>query len=124
MIRNCSSMLVMDIISPLYMCMFQKMQKTPHNLSHSANYLKCMLNFFIYMVYSICSLYLLTISFQPVLHDWCNKGCGMCYPVCWMVHIKEPLLLIRKSSPCGGSRFPLSLSVWYFTICLTPYNHK
>ena len=24
-------------------------------------------------------------SFQPVLHDWCNKGCGMCYPVCGMV---------------------------------------
>ena len=22
-----------------------------------------------------------TPSFQPVLHDWCNKGCGMCYPV-------------------------------------------
>ena len=20
-------------------------------------------------------------SFQPVLHDWCNKGLGMCYPV-------------------------------------------
>ena len=19
-------------------------------------------------------------SFQPVLHDWCNKGHGMCYP--------------------------------------------
>ena len=38
-----------------------------------------------------------------------NKGCGMCYPVCGMVHIKEPLLLIEKSSPCGGSRFPLSL---------------
>ena len=31
-------------------------------------------------------------SFQPVLHDWCNKGRGMCYPVCGMVHIKEPLL--------------------------------
>ena len=29
-------------------------------------------------------------SFQPVLHDWCNKGRGMCYPVCGMVHIKEP----------------------------------
>ena len=41
----------------------------------------------------------------PVHHDWCNKGRGMCYPVCGMVHIKEPLLLIRKSSPCGGSRF-------------------
>ena len=59
-----------------------------------------------------------------VLHDWCNKGCGMCYPVCGMVHIKEPLLLIGKSRPCGGSRFPLSLSVWYFTICLMPYNLK
>ena len=37
--------------------------------------------------------------FQPVLHDWCNKGRGMCYPVCGMVHIKEPLLLIGKSNP-------------------------
>ena len=63
-------------------------------------------------------------SFHPVLHDWCNNGCGMCNPVCGMVHIKEPLLLIGKSSPCGGSGFPLSLFVWYFTICLTPYNRK
>ena len=38
-------------------------------------------------------------SFQPVLHNWVNKDRGMCYPVCGMVHIKEPLLLIRKSSP-------------------------
>ena len=44
-------------------------------------------------------------SFQPVLHDWCNKGRGMCYPVCGMVHIKEPLLLIDKCSLCGGSGF-------------------
>ena len=51
-------------------------------------------------------------SFQPVLHNWCNKGCGMCCPVCGMVHIKEPLLLIGKRSPCGGSGFPLSLSEW------------
>ena len=29
--------------------------------------------------------------------DWCKKGCGMCYPVCAMMHIKEPLLLIGKS---------------------------
>ena len=63
-------------------------------------------------------------SFQPVLHDWCNKGCGMCYHVCEMMHIKEPLLLIGKSSPCGGSGFPLSLFEWSFTICLTPYNRK
>ena len=38
--------------------------------------------------------------FQPVLNDWFNKVRGMCYPVCGMVHLKEPLLLIGKSSPC------------------------
>ena len=48
----------------------------------------------------------------------------MCYPVFGMVHIKEPLLLIGKSSPCGGSGFALSLSEWSFTICPTPYNRK
>ena len=58
-------------------------------------------------------------SFQPVLHDWCNKGRGMCYPVCGTVHIKEPLLLIDKSSLCSGSGFPFSLSEWSLTICLT-----
>ena len=63
-------------------------------------------------------------SFQPVLHDWCNKGRGMCYPVCGMMHIKEPLLLIDKSSLCGGSGFPFSLSEWSLTICLTPYNRR
>ena len=40
-----------------------------------------------------------SFSFQPVLHDWFNKGSGMCYPVCGMVHIKEPLLLIGKGQP-------------------------
>ena len=63
-------------------------------------------------------------SFQPVLHDWCNKGSGMHYPVCGRVHIKEPLLLIGKSSLCGGSGFPFSLSEWSLTICLTPYNRR
>ena len=63
-------------------------------------------------------------SFQPVLHNWCNKGCGLCYPVCEMVHIKEPLLLIGKISPCGSSGFPLLLFEWSFTICLMPYNCK
>ena len=58
----------------------------------------------------------LYFSFEPVLHDLCKIGRGMCYPVCGMVHIKEPLLLIGKCSPCGGSRFPLSLSEWSFTI--------
>ena len=63
-------------------------------------------------------------SFQSVLHDWCNKGRGMCYPVCGIVYIKEPLLLIGKSNPCGGSGFPLSLSEWTVTICVPPYNRK
>ena len=59
-----------------------------------------------------------------LVHDWCNEGRGMCYPVCGMMHIKEPLLLIGKSSLCGGSGFPLSLSEWSFTLCSTPYNRK
>ena len=25
---------------------------------------------------------------QCLLHDWCNKGRGMYYPVCGMMHIK------------------------------------
>ena len=41
-----------------------------------------------------------------------------------MIHIKEPLLLIGKSSPCGGSGFPFSLSEWSDTICLIPYNRR
>ena len=53
-----------------------------------------------------------------------NKGRGMCYPVCGMMHIKEPLLLIGKSSLCGGSGFPPSQFEWSFTICMTPYNRK
>ena len=63
-------------------------------------------------------------SFKTVLHDWCNKGRGMCYPVCGMMHIKEPLLLIGKSSLCGGNGFHFSLSELSFTICQTPYNRK
>ena len=56
--------------------------------------------------------------FQPELHNWYNKGRSMCYPVCGVVHIKDPLLLIRKSSPrSGGSKFPLLLSELSFTIC-------
>ena len=46
-----------------------------------------------------------------MLHDWCNKGCGVWYPVCGLVHIKEPLLLIGNSIPSnGGSGF--LLIVW------------
>ena len=54
--------------------------------------------------------------FQSVLHDWCNNGCGMCYPVCGMMDIKVPLLLIRKSRPCGKSGFPYYLFEQSFTM--------
>ena len=50
-------------------------------------------------------------SLQPVLHDWCNKGRGMCYPVCKMVHIKEHLLLIKNSCPCSGGS-------WFVCVCV------
>ena len=39
---------------------------------------------------------LIYFSFQSVFQDWCNKGRGMYYHVGGMVHIKGPLLLIRK----------------------------
>ena len=53
------------------------------------------------------------------------KGSGICYSVSGIVHLKDRLLLIEKSSPCnGGSGFRISLSEWSFTICLTPYNRK
>ena len=45
-------------------------------------------------------------------------GHGMCYPVLGMVHIKEPFLLIGKSSSCDGSRFPLLLTVVLYHITI------
>ena len=42
---------------------------------------------------------------------------GMYYPVCRIVHIKEPLLLIGKSNPCSGtSRFPHAISVVFYNM--------
>ena len=44
--------------------------------------------------------------FQPVVHNWFIKGRSMYCSVYGKVHIKDPLLLIEKSSLCGGSGFP------------------
>ena len=55
-----------------------------------------------------------------MIHNWSIKGCGMCCPVCEKVHIKDPLLPIRKSSLYGGSRFCLKKSLLYLT---TPLKH-
>ena len=39
--------------------------------------------------------------------------------VSWgMVHLKDPLLLIRKRSLCGNTRSPISLFEWSLPICL------
>ena len=54
---------------------------------------------------SICSLGY--FPFQPVVWKWSIKGCGMCCCVCAKVHIKDPMLFIRKSSLYGESGFPL-----------------
>ena len=59
-----------------------------------------------------------------IVHNWHSKGFSMCCPVRGMVHIKDPLLLIAKSSPCGSNRFSLSLSECAFTICPKSYIHK
>ena len=32
---------------------------------------------------------------QLVLHDWCNKACGMCYPVCEMVYVYKRTLAVN-----------------------------
>ena len=50
-----------------------------------------------FKTYHFPSMTSLNICFQPVFHDWCNKGRGMCYAVYGMMHIKESLLLIGKS---------------------------
>ena len=53
-------------------------------------------------------------------YDWCNKGRGMCYPVCGMVHIKEPLLLIGKS--VSFHVFVPSLTNIFINECIVKYN--
>ena len=70
---------------------------------------------------SICSL--AYFPFQPVIHNWSIEG-----PVCGKVHMKDPLLLIGKSSLCSDRGFPLkkyvtmimrlmSNSRWYENQC-------
>ena len=36
---------------------------------------------------------------------WSNKGRDMCNPVCGMVHIKEPLLLIERVAHVAAAGF-------------------
>ena len=43
------------------------------------------------------------LLFQSVFSYWCNKSCGMCYSFSGMVHIKDSLLLIKKTQYLNGS---------------------
>ena len=63
-------------------------------------------------------------SFQPALHDWCNKGSGMCYPV-WDDAYKRTIAANRKVAYVAAAGFLsryLNGPLPY--ICLTPYNRK
>ena len=64
-----------------------------------------------------CLLYL--FLFQPVLRNWCNKGCGMCYPVCWMVHAKHYMLLIVDHEVVAAGFLCISHSSQCSTIGVT-----
>ena len=59
--------------------------------------------------------------FQPVVHNWFIKGRGMYCSIYEKVHIKDPLLLIEKSSLCGRSGFP-SKNVCQRDIWMTSNN--
>ena len=63
----------------------------------------------------------LSFSFQPELHNWCNKVHGMCYASLWNSEYKRTLLLIKKNSlRSGSSGFLISMSDPF--LCLMPYN--
>ena len=68
---------------------------------------------------SYCDFVLLPCSVQSVIHDVCHKCHGMCYPVCGMVHRKDPL------QPMKWQNWVSSLAnEWSFTKYLMPCNHK
>ena len=74
-------------------------------LCFKINYCTYFIIYMKYYYYYCCYSLYYYFSFQPVLHDCCNKGCGMWYPVCGMVHIKEPLLLIEKVAHVAAAGF-------------------
>ena len=48
---------------------------------------------------SLADLPLSFFLFQSVPHGWYTKGFGMYYPLCGMVHIKDPLHSVKKNIP-------------------------
>ena len=83
-------------------------------------------NVYIYVCMYMCVCLCVYICVGIWMYGVCSSQCSTTgvskAVVCVSLHIKEPLLLIGKTSPCGGSGFPLSLSEWSFTVM--PYNRK
>ena len=50
-------------------------------------------------------------SIQPVLHNWCNKGHGMCYPD-WDGAYKRTLAANQKEYPLCW-QWVSSLTIWW-----------
>ena len=51
-------------------------------------------------------------SFQPVLHDWCNKGHGMCYPVYFTDRIAHTTAFVTPAGKRNSSMSPSSPMGW------------
>ena len=88
----------------MYECMYVCMHVSMYVCVHVCMYVP------IYVLMYVCMC--MYVNFLAILLQPAS------YPVCGMLHIiiKEPLLLIGKSSLCGGSGFPFSLSEWSLTI--------
>ena len=75
------------------------------------------------LVNKVSHPWFVTGSQRPIA-SWLLFLCTFRHCTANLRNIKETLLLIDKSSLCGGSGFPFSLSEWSLTICLTPYNRR
>ena len=50
-------------------------------------------------------------AFQPVLHNWCNKGSRLCFPVWWDGAYERTLAANRKEQPMWR-QWVSSLTIW------------
>ena len=56
--------------------------------------------------------------FQPVLHNWCNKGPGMFYRVCGMVHMKEREMFYLTTHSTHFIYGYMASDIWLRTILI------
>ena len=85
-----------------------KLPQTHRDLAYDGEWDTCLISWLLYY-----PPVLFLVMFQPVLHNWYNKGCGMCYPVSGMVHMERVALDVVEV----GLLFHYE---WSFTICLAP----